>query len=68
MTGMCFCILGIIMDVGAECTVHAGDVGAVGTVDQKNVLAVGTVDQKEVVAAGTVPNCWSRTVVYFCCQ
>jgi len=51
-------MLGNILYVGAECTVHDGDVRAVGTIVQKDVGAFCTVEQKEVVAAGTDRKCW----------
>jgi len=56
--GMCFCMMGNILDVGAGGTFQGGDVGAVGTVVQKDVWAFDTVDPKDVVAAGSVRKCW----------
>jgi len=53
---MCFCMLGDILDVGAD--VQGGDLGAVGNVVQKDMGGFGTVEQKDVVAAGTVRKWW----------
>jgi len=58
VTGVCFCMLEHILDVGAEGSVQGADVGAVGTVVQKYPMVFVTADPKDVVAAGTVRKCW----------
>jgi len=70
VTGMCFCTLGNILDVGAEGTVQGGDVGAVGTVVQKRRGGLWHQDQNDVVAAGTVRKIWVWPTegVCSCCQ